>query len=337
MTVVTEQEIASYVGRVRAALADLPPAVRDELLEELPEHLAEVAVEGEGSLTERLGPPEAYAVELRAAAGVAAPAGGANLDQRISAVVGKGRERLRAVDTRLGPVLGYARLSEFLRLLRPAWWLLRGYLVAMLVTVMVTGEPFGLLPRLGGSTLAALLLLAATVAGSVWLGRRSATLGRRPTWVLHLSSAFLVIFGLVGFFDADSRAAQDGYGYHEVYTDQYSGVRDVYVYDSEGRLVEGVRLFDQNGEPIRLGGPWCDEARERLEPGESYVDPMQQPYPYCPQHAPFQLRGPGPSATPAAVPTSGPDPAGTPIGDPSASPSAVPTSEAPAVTPTPTS
>ena len=33
---VTGQEITDYVDRVRAALADLPPEVRDELTEELP-------------------------------------------------------------------------------------------------------------------------------------------------------------------------------------------------------------------------------------------------------------------------------------------------------------
>ncbi|MGV9767766.1 HAAS signaling domain-containing protein, partial [Micromonospora tulbaghiae] len=66
---VTGQEITDYVDRVRAALADLPPGVRDELTEELPEHLAEVAAEGEGTLVDRLGTPEAYAAELRAAAG----------------------------------------------------------------------------------------------------------------------------------------------------------------------------------------------------------------------------------------------------------------------------
>ncbi|WP_422773286.1 HAAS signaling domain-containing protein [Plantactinospora sp. WMMC1484] len=299
---VTEQEIARYVGQVREALADLPPSVRDELLEDLPEHLAEVAAEGEGPLHERLGPPQAYATELRTAAGVRPPAGAVNLDQRINAAVRRGRARLRAADSRLGPVLGYARLSDFLRLLRPAWWILRGYLVAMLVTAVLTGGSFGLLPRLGGSTLAALLLLAATVTGSVWLGRRTDRLGRRPRAVLHLSGALLVLFGLAGFALLDSRAGGGGapIPYEQVYTDQYSGVQDVYVYDSEGRLLEGVRLFDQNGEPIRLGSPWCDEAWQRIQPGPDYVDPVRQPYPYCPQNAPFRIHSP--SAPPAPEP-----------------------------------
>ncbi|HEY2947781.1 MAG TPA: hypothetical protein VGJ53_05180 [Micromonosporaceae bacterium] len=39
----TDQDVARYVERVRAALADLPANQREELLEELPDHLAEVA------------------------------------------------------------------------------------------------------------------------------------------------------------------------------------------------------------------------------------------------------------------------------------------------------
>ncbi|GAB3963227.1 HAAS signaling domain-containing protein [Plantactinospora veratri] len=241
---VTEQEIARYVGQVREALADLPPPVRDELLEDLPEHLTEVAAEAEGSLYERLGPPEAYAMELRTAAGVTPPANTVNLDQRIGAAVRKSRERIRAVDGRLGPVVGYPRLSDFLRLLRPGWWILRGYLAAMLITVLLTGTSFGLLPRLGGSGLAALLLLAATVTGSIWLGRRTERLGPRPRMVLNFGAVFLVLFGLAGFAELDSRAGGGGnpVPYEQVYTDQYSGVQDVYVYDGEGRLLEGTPL-----------------------------------------------------------------------------------------------
>lgn len=318
----TEQEIARYVGQVREALADLPPAVRDELLEDLPEHLAEVAAEGDGSLVQRLGAPEVYARELRTAAGVTVPVATPNLDQRIGATLRKGRERLRAADVRLGPVIGYARLSDYLRLLRPAWWILRGYLAAMLIAVVLTGTTTGVLPRLGGSGLAALLLLAATVTGSIWLGRRTDRLGRRPKWVLRLSATLLILFGLVGFVAVDSRAGADGDALHyrEVYTDQYSGVQDVYVYDSEGRLLEGVRIFDQNGQPIRLGNPWCAEAQERLQADPTYAyDPTRQPYPYCPEKAPFRLHTP---STP--TPTAPAEPSATPSGSPSATPSATP-------------
>jgi uncharacterized membrane protein len=52
-------DLSTYVEAVRTALGDLPPATRDELLEDLPEHLAEVQAEGTGSLVDRLGSPEA--------------------------------------------------------------------------------------------------------------------------------------------------------------------------------------------------------------------------------------------------------------------------------------
>lgn len=81
-------EVADYVAQVRSALADLPAATRDELLEDLTEHLTEVAAEGQGSLAERLGPPAAYAAALRSAAG-APTDGGRSRDagQRLIAAV----------------------------------------------------------------------------------------------------------------------------------------------------------------------------------------------------------------------------------------------------------
>jgi Predicted membrane protein len=351
---VPEQEVARYVARVRTTLADLPAGVRDELLEDLSEHLAEVAAEGGGSLVERLGPPETYAMELRAAAGLAPPPAAVNLDQRVGAALRIGRERLDAVDRRLGRFLGYDRLSDYLRLLRPAWWVLRGYLVAMLVSVFTSGTSHGLLPRLGDSTLAALLLLAVTIPASIWLGRRSDRLGRRPRWLLNAATVLLVGFGLIGLVNY----TQMSYHYpqfQEVYTDQYSGVRDVYVYDSEGRLLEGVRLFDQNGQPIRLGEPWCPEARQRIAPGGEYdYDPYtsdltQLPYPYCPQGAPFRVRPTvqpaptdvplvpvSPSAPASTEPSTSAGPsASTPSPVPAGSPEAAPTTDTPSPTPTP--
>lgn len=319
MTVADEQEIARYVERVRRSLADLPPAVRDELVEDLPEHLAEVAAEDTGSLVDRLGPPEAYAAELRAAAGVGAPSTAPNLDDRISAAVVRVRGRLRVLDTKAGPPIGYAKVSDFLRLLRPAWWVLRGYLAAMLITVALTGQPFGLLPRLGGSTLAAVLLLAATVVGSIWLGRRSSGFTRWPRFAVNVATVLLFLFGVVGFYEADQRShLSGGYDYQPVYEpNPYAGVEDVYVYDRAGRLVEGAQLFDQNGQPIRLGYPRCPEADQRLV---DVVGAVRPAYPYCPQLAPFPFPVPG-SPTPEPTSTATPMPTATPTPQPTTAPS----------------
>src|ERR1700687_4491266 len=64
-------DVAPYAASVRAALSDLPSDQADVLLEDLEDHLREIAAEAGGPLTERLGPPEQYAQELRAAYGAA--------------------------------------------------------------------------------------------------------------------------------------------------------------------------------------------------------------------------------------------------------------------------
>lgn len=60
----------TYADAVRRALDDLPAARYLELVDGLDEHLAEVRAEADGTLADVLGPPEAYAAELRASAGL---------------------------------------------------------------------------------------------------------------------------------------------------------------------------------------------------------------------------------------------------------------------------
>ncbi|WP_200209394.1 HAAS signaling domain-containing protein [Micromonospora coerulea] len=329
---VTGQDIADYVDRVRAALADLPPAVRDELTEDLPEHLTEVAAEADGSLVDRLGEPEAYAAELRAAAGAGDPAaGGRGLDRRIAAARHRVRARLSGLDARLGPLLGYASASEFLRLLRPAWWVLRGYLAAALLSAILGGD-LTLLPRPFRSEVTGLLVLIAAVLTSIWLGRNADRLRRWPRRLMHAGALVLVVFGLVLLVNLDERSQRDEFGYQGVSVgDRYDSVQDVYVYDSEGRLVENARLFDQNGVPIRLGYPWC-------------VDPAQPDaalrtgYPFCPELAPFRSRPPATAPVPPGTnggraPAGTPAPSGGSVPTAAATPTAVPSAT---VTPAPT-
>jgi len=294
-----QDEITAYVFAVRAALGDLPEAQRDELLEDLAEHLTEVMADGEGSLTDRLGSPEAYAAELRGTApfvgGFPDPPKSSNpfapFAEVRDQVVPKLREHvepvLRVVDERAGRLLGYPRARDFFVLLRPAWWVLRGYLAAMVLAAMLdgSGQPIGLLPRIGGSDIVALLLLGAAVLGSIWLGRRSLRLGRLPRLGLYLGSFVLVMVALGGFIDTDS-TTRDAYYSDVNYDNPYSGVEDVFVYDEQGQLISNARLFDQNGEPIHLGNPYCYD-----ENGEYKGDVDAGVYPYCSERAPFRMPG----------------------------------------------
>ncbi|MFI9641888.1 HAAS signaling domain-containing protein [Micromonospora sp. NPDC051925] len=348
---VTGQEITDYVERVRAALADLPPQARDELTEDLPEHLTEVAAEADGSLVDRLGSPEAYAAELRAAAGAGDPAAGRRaLERRIAAVVGRTRARVARIDARVGPLFGHATAGEFLRLLRPAWWVTRAYLAAMLVTGISTTGPLGLLPRFDDNEFVGLLMFVGLLFVSIWLGRRTPELRSWRRWAVHAGAVGLALFAIGAVANVDDHA-RSGYGYGYGYEstsvqNPYDEVQDVYVYDSEGRLVENARLFDQNGTPIRLGWPACDD------PALPDVDPVQRSYPYCPQQAPFRPRPPaaapfppgssvatavpGVSPSPTRTPTATVPGAPAPTGTTPANPSATPSVSGPAGEPLPT-
>ena len=298
-------DVADYVAAVRAALGDLPPAVVDELLEDLPEHLTEVQAEGTGTLRDRLGAPEAYASELRTTAGFVGgfpdPPPGRRWEVPREAVA-TARRVLDQADVRVGPVIGYEKASDFLILLRPAWWVLRGYLAAMaIVWLFDDSRNHGLLPRLGGSTLLALVWLAGCVAVSILIGRQARGWSQWPRYALRAGTVLLVLFAISGFVTADSDTRD--YGSYPVGDygggNPYSGVQDVYVYDSQGHLVQGARLFDQDGSPIQLGPgypAYCSDPST----GESSQS-HSLGYPYCPQNAPFTLPQPGgsPSATPS--------------------------------------
>ncbi|MFI5935575.1 HAAS signaling domain-containing protein [Actinoplanes sp. NPDC051494] len=315
MNSTAQDEITAYVYAVRAALGDLPEAQRDELLEDLIEHLTEVmAADGEGSLTDRVGSPEAYAAELL---GTAPYVGGfPDPPARPSPLTRAGEwaaPRLRHADTRLGPVLGYERASDFGRLLRPAWWVLRGYLLAMVAAALFDNgdQPIGLLPRVGGSDAVALILLAAGVIASIWFGRRSWKLTFWSRYALYAGTTVLVVAGLAGFTSADS-TTRDSYFSNVTYNDPYNGVQDIFVYDESGRLINGARLLDQNGQPIQVGSPYCYDEQTGIEStGELGV------YPYCPSDAPFRLT----EASASPAPSMSPAPSTSPNPSPSASPS----------------
>jgi hypothetical protein len=267
------EEIGRYLERVRAALADLPTEARDELLEDLPAHLAEVASEDQDSLAERLGPPERYAAELRAAAGLApgtTDGGGPGLASLMSRLT----DRARTADARVGPLLGYPRLSEFVRLLRPAWWVARGYLVFYLISGHFWGTSYGILPRFYGHLVFGLPVALAAIAVSVALGRRLTGLRAWPRRGLVLANLVLAVFGLVALRQMDVAAA--GGWNQTVYENPVGGVVDIYPRGVDGSPLSGVSLFDQNGAPIQLGNPWRCQNPVAASPDAPYT------YPLCP-------------------------------------------------------
>ncbi|MFG2038292.1 HAAS signaling domain-containing protein [Dactylosporangium sp. NPDC048998] len=291
-------EIDYYLERVGAALADLPPDVRDDLMEDLPAHFAEVLEEQGGSLVERLGPPAAYAAELRAAAGLDAATRPKRGRLDLELVLEPVTARARVLDERTGRLIGYERATDFLRLLRPAWWIVRGVSLVALIFAL------DILPTDRFDHPIGWILVAVAVVFSVRVGATGRP--RMPRWAGYAVTGLAAIGALVVLVNA-SRFDVYHYPPEPATYNPYSYVTDVYPVDQSGTPLEGVTLFDQNGNPIVLGDQWrCANNSQPL--------PEQPTYPMCVR--PLRAE---PTATPSASPTA--SPTASPAASPSASPS----------------
>lgn len=324
-------DVRDYAAQVRAALADLPDAQLAELLDDLDEHLSEVAADEGTSLHARLGPPAEYAAELRRTAmlGPAAPD-----------AAGRGRwlvRSLRADLDRLAQVPGMREARDFLPELVPAWWVLRAALVLVALNA-VSGGP-GLLPL--GPVLG-LPLLAAAVVLSVRLGRREAASpgshgARRLALGVNTALgvlALVLLFGLGLSRDSGPVYADHyspyGDGRTTLMHEDGSPITNLHPYTSDGQPLWGVLLYDQDGRPVDNLATTTHEGEEVLP----LVVPGQAPrpgnaYPQEQQVMTYDEAGrpsPSPVLDGPPVPTPSPAPGGStaPVPDPAPAGSAAP-------------
>lgn len=276
----TRPDVAAFVAEVRARLADLTDEQREELLDGLEADLSEQLAEGSGDGVDggtTLPDPVSYAAELRTAAGLpesvrrrrrprfAAPATG---------WVGRDLDRPRAWWIAQTERNRWTREAwSLLVVVRPAWWVLRGWIAITLVDQVlgpyevVTPVPTFFWPPLGG------IALVAAIVGSVLLGQgrlrpRSGGRYRTAARVVLLALNILAILIPVTFqlrtFDPSQGASNVNVGYDSGYrsarsdhpTDglRLSGrpVSNVFAYDAAGVPLEGVQLFDQDGNPLAV-------------------------------------------------------------------------------------
>lgn len=176
-------DVAAFVAQVRGLLGDLSEEDRLELTEGLEADLADqVAERGGGAL----GDPEAYARELRAAAGFdPVPR------RRVRT------PRARSVPEVLDGVRGWwdaqvsrprvAPVWSLVVALRPVWWFFRAWVAAVLLCAALPGyTPWGFTFLPGVSDLVGLTILAVCVVGStlvgvgrVWPGVQTSPAARR--------------------------------------------------------------------------------------------------------------------------------------------------------------
>ena len=183
--------VLSYLSEVGEALRDLAPVDRGELLDEVQELLLAIVDESAGhvvdhaELVTRLGTPVTCAAELRAAVGLLPRAEG---DRPV-----RGRDDyLTALPAWLGRSITGS--WTYIRSLSPAWWAMRGYLIAglvMTVAVPIAGEiptrwrPWmldsvdGQSGRIEGAGPYIVIVIAAIMVISIRLGLRR---GRPGSW-----------------------------------------------------------------------------------------------------------------------------------------------------------
>ncbi|MEV0559885.1 hypothetical protein [Dactylosporangium sp. NPDC050588] len=308
MTEAATIEIDYYYERVAAALADLPAETRDELLEDLPAHFAEVLEEQGGPLVDRLGPPATYAAELRAAAGLEAAAGAEAGRAPVVVYYERFVAALPDLDRRAGRVIGYPRATEFLRLLRPAWWIARAVGIVVLIFAMdvVPADRFD--DPIGW------LLLAVAIVVSIRVGATGVP--RAPRWIRFAGTAVAVVGVL--FVIANAPSLLRGYGssqdYYPTSGGRFDSVTNVFPVDEQGRSLQHITLYDQNGQPIQVGDYWRCTTGDESKPVS---------YPLClGTPRPGESETPSPSVSPSPSAPSSASPAASGSASASASPSA---------------
>ena len=301
-----QEDVRAYVWAVRAWLADLPADEVEDLTAGMEADLAERAAESGGTLGALLGEPEAYAAELRSAAG---------LPPRAATVVADAVAREPWTARLVRGSHDLVARHPWLRELRPTWWLARGAVAGwVLASVMGTGRVL-LLPLVGAAL-------------SMWLGlvlrrREPLASGLRVALGAANALAVLLLLPMLASYTSGSSGYSDQAVLEQPATpglvSNGQQVSNVFVYDAAGHRVEAVRIFDQFGQPLQVSSdvvavPTGPEGRElvawppdqralsvfplRLVPG---ADPWaQQDGPWAPPAQMAPLAG---SAVPSATPT----------------------------------
>ncbi|MBD5786504.1 hypothetical protein IF650_09950 [Cellulosimicrobium terreum] len=297
--------VRAYAAQVRAHLADLPPELADDLTDGLVADLAEAVVDAPGALPRRrsdadadagpddgsdveptldlavlFGPAAEYAAELRAAAGLAPQQPTPSVDPRrglragLEGLRARGAARWRTLWAPVTSTEQWAHLREFFRSLTPAWWVLRGWVVATMLLLVLGGYQISALPP---DTSARLLVLALVVVSVQWGRGRWLPLDWMPRGVRYVSvgAAVLAIPLVLAVSPTSGSGFDAGYeqGYYAgsgstggqvvSYGDGYGGpggdgvwvdgmqVSNLFVYDAAGEPVRDVQVFDDRGRPVR--------------------------------------------------------------------------------------
>ncbi|SEN34092.1 hypothetical protein [Cryobacterium luteum] len=258
-TATTIQSIRDFAIAVRAALSDLPTDDVDELTDGLEADLTEQAADvdaGDLAVPDfELGDPVAYADELRGAAGL--PVRGTDETARVPQLR---RLRTRVGDARVGAArrirssAAGAALLDFLLALRPAWWVLRGWVVYAVVAVFAGGA----LSTVPTDPLRWVVLTAFVVLSVQWGRGRWLPWRWLPGFRTVVSVCAVLVLPIVLLATAQNAGAQNS-AYLDYNPAPLPGlmqngeqVTNVFAYDADGQPLTDVQLFDQDGRSLNV-------------------------------------------------------------------------------------
>ena len=261
-TTTTTKPIRDFALAVRAALSDLPADDVDDLTDGLEADLTEQAADfgdadaGAAAPEFELGDPVAYADELRGAAGL--PVRGATPTVRVSALR---RLRARAGAVRAGAArrirsnAASAPVLDFLLVLRPLWWVLRGWVVYAVAEIFVGGA----ISTMPTNPMRALALMAFVILSVQW-GR-----GRWLPWRwlprFRTVVSVCAVLALPWVLTLTAHQAVNAQASAYVDSNPYSTpglmqngqeVTNVFAYDADGQPLTDVQLFDQDGRALNV-------------------------------------------------------------------------------------
>jgi HAAS domain-containing protein len=244
-------EVESYLEAVREALDDLPQDERDDLLAEVAPSLAEAADEG-GALVARLGPPEEFAAELRAAAGLHETSSHSHSQLSFA--------------RRLRRLAGHPAVAAARRLgaeLAPIWWAARAYLAVGALAWALDADwstRYPVVPRIGSGAIGLVLILVSMTV-SIWIGLQMRRHGSPFPRLAAVVNVALLLAAIPVAAEVANTSQQDALVALASAPAKlppglvYNGapVENIYPYSRDGRLLLDVLLYDGAGRPIDIG------------------------------------------------------------------------------------
>jgi hypothetical protein len=226
-------------------------------------------------------------------------------------------------------------VADFLPQLRPAWWILRGYLAVLVLTAVFQTWRDGFISlRLIPYPLTSrgLLQVVATVVAiwiSIAIGRRRLAVSRGWRSAALLANGLVALaalppllsmsasFGSPYYFSSSGpRYVYEPQNQRPVCVTELGAVTNIYAYSKDGKPLQDVLLYDQNGQPVEVLGRWGKgQPVTARYPTGADGQPIMNAYPLTEAGAdgstvpaPRVAIPPFPTATPTPSPSPSPTP-----------------------------